>query len=137
MIKNYNCLCAEARKIREQVFVEEQGFENEFDELDAQVPHAVLFMDGQAVATGRLLPGEQQGEFVIGRVAVLQEYRGRHLGEQIMLALEEEARRAGGKKISLSAQCRASGFYQTLGYVERGAVYLDEFCPHILMEKVL
>lgn len=53
MIKIYNCLCAEARKIREQVFVEEQGFENEFDELDAQVPHAVLFMDGQAVATGR------------------------------------------------------------------------------------
>lgn len=137
MIKIYNYLCAEARKIREQVFVEEQGFENEFDEFDAQVPHAVLFMDGQAVATGRLLPGEQQGELVIGRVAVLQEYRGRHLGEQIMLALEEEARRAGGKKISLSAQCRASGFYQTLGYAERGAVYLDEFCPHILMEKVL
>ena len=54
-----------------------------------------------------------------------------------MLALEQEARRLGGKRISLSAQCRASGFYRTLGYQEIGAAYLDEFCPHILMEKSL
>lgn len=64
-------------------------------------------------------------------------FRGRNLGEQVMLALEQEARRLGGKRISLSAQCRASGFYRTLGYWEIGAAYLDEFCPHILMEKSL
>ena len=77
------------------------------------------------------------GDFIIGRVAVLPEFRGRNLGAQIMLALEQEARRVGGKRISLSAQCRASGFYQTLGYREIGEAYLDEFCPHILMEKSL
>lgn len=137
MVKIYNFLCAEAKNIRVKVFVEEQGFENEFDEWDQQVPHAVLFMDGQAVATGRLLPGEEQGEFIIGRIAVLQEYRGRHLGAQIMLELEQEARKAGGNVISLSAQCQASGFYRTLGYQEIGAVYLDESCPHILMSKRL
>lgn len=117
--------------------MEEQGFKNEFDEYDEMVPHAVLFMEGRAVATGRLLPGERSGEFIIGRVAVLPKFRGRNLGAQIMLALEQEARRVGGKRISLSAQCRASGFYQTLGYREIGEAYLDEFCPHILMEKSL
>lgn len=79
----------------------------------------------------------EQGSFVVGRIAVLQEYRRRHLGEQIMQALEMEAVKAGGINISLSAQCRASGFYRTLGYVECGEPYLDEFCPHILMEKAL
>ena len=127
MVKIYNFLCTEAKTIREKVFMEEQGFKNEFDEYDEMVPHAVLFMEGRAVATGRLLPGERSGDFIIGRVAVLP----------IMLALEQEARRVGGKRISLSAQCRASGFYQTLGYREIGEAYLDEFCPHILMEKSL
>lgn len=137
MVKIYNFLCEEAKTIREKVFMEEQGFKNEFDEYDEKVPHAVLFMEGQAVATGRLLQGEQQDEFIIGRVAVLKEYRGRNLGEQVMKALEEEAVRAGGTKISLSAQCQASGFYQTLGYEEAGEPYLDEFCQHIWMTKVL
>ena len=131
MVKIYNFLCTEAKTIREKVFMEE------FDEYDEMVPHAVLFMEGCAVATGRLLPGERSGDFIIGRVAVLPEFRGRNLGAQIMLALEQEARRVGGKRISLSAQCRASGFYQTLGYREIGEAYLDEFCPHILMEKSL
>ena len=70
-------------------------------------------------------------------ILLLVGFRGRNLGAQIMLALEQEARRVGGKRISLSAQCRASGFYQTLGYREIGEAYLDEFCPHILMEKSL
>ena len=129
MVKIYNFLCTEAKTIREKVFMEEQVFKNEFDEYDE--------MEGRAVATGRLLPGERSGDFIIGRVAVLPEFRGRNLGAQIMLALEQEARRVGGKRISLSAQCRASGFYQTLGYREIGEAYLDEFCPHILMEKSL
>ena len=140
MVKIYNFLCTEAKTIREKVFMEEQGFKNEFDEYDEMVPHAVLFMEGCAVATGRLLPGERSGDFIIGRVAVLPEFRGRNLGAQIMLALEQlgsGSGRVGGKRISLSAQCRASGFYQTLGYREIGEAYLDEFCPHILMEKSL
>lgn len=59
MVKIYNFLCTEAKTIREKVFMEEQGFKNEFDEYDEMVPHAVLFMEGCAVATGRLLPGER------------------------------------------------------------------------------
>lgn len=83
MVKIYNFLCTEAKTIREKVFMEEQGFKNEFDEYDEMVPHAVLFMEGCAVATGRLLPGERSGDFIIGRVAVLPEFRGRNLGAQI------------------------------------------------------
>ena len=63
MVKIYNFLCTEAKTIREKVFMEEQVFKNEFDEYDEMVPHALLFMEGRAVATGRLLPGERVGGF--------------------------------------------------------------------------
>ena len=34
---------ADARLIRQQVFVEEQGFVNEFDDIDAKAYHAVIY----------------------------------------------------------------------------------------------
>lgn len=45
---------ADARLIRQQVFVEEQGFVNEFDDIDAKAYHAVIYTGGYPIATGRL-----------------------------------------------------------------------------------
>ena len=72
-IKHYNSLCEEAKYIRTEVFMKEQGFKDEFDEWDNKVPHVVLFIDGKAAGTGRLLPGGNNKTFIIGRVAVLKE----------------------------------------------------------------
>ena len=137
MVKIYNFLCTEAKIYQRKSFYGRQGFKMNLMNMTKWFRMHYYLWKGRAVATGRLLPGERSGDFIIGRVAVLPEFRGRNLGAQIMLALEQEARRVGGKRISLSAQCRASGFYQTLGYREIGEAYLDEFCPHILMEKSL
>ena len=35
---------ADARLIRQQVFVEEQGFVNEFDDIDHEAYHAVIYL---------------------------------------------------------------------------------------------
>ena len=40
----YSTLPQEARRIREEVFVREQGFENEFDETDQRAFHLVCMM---------------------------------------------------------------------------------------------
>ncbi|MDR3598681.1 GNAT family N-acetyltransferase [Clostridium sp.] len=136
-IKHYDSLCEEAQYIRTEVFIKEQGFENEFDEWDDKVCHVVLFVDGKPAATGRLLLGKNNKTFVIGRVAVLQEYRKLHLGSKIISELESEAERLGGIRIELSAQCRAQGFYEKMGYVASGETYLDEYCEHINMGKQL
>jgi predicted GNAT family N-acyltransferase len=136
-IKNYNSLCEEASYIRTEVFIKEQGFKDEFDEWDNKVPHVVLFVNGKAAGTGRLLPGENNNIFVIGRVAVLEKYRKLHIGSKIINELEVIAKKLGGISIQLSAQCRAQGFYEKLGYVASGETYLDEFCEHIHMEKQL
>lgn len=42
-INTYEHLPIEAQKIREIVFMEEQGFHNEFDEIDSYATHLVLY----------------------------------------------------------------------------------------------
>jgi predicted GNAT family N-acyltransferase len=136
--KFYDRLCEPAKSIREQVFVREQGFQNEFDAFDDTAIHLVLFQNGSAVATGRLIEKtEKDGTFIIGRVAVLPQYRELHLGSDILRLLEGKAQSLNAKKIELSAQCRVQKFYEKNGYHASGDIYLDESCEHIHMEKSL
>ena len=49
--------------------------------------------------------------------------------------LEEEVKKLGGKRLIVSSQVRAQGFYEKCGFVSFGNTYLDEHVPHILMKK--
>ncbi len=133
----YKSLPAEAKYIRECVFVKEQGFENEFDDIDNTALHIVAYSDGKAAATGRMFPSETANFYTIGRIAVLPEYRKLHLGSEILSQLENKAKQLGAYGIELSAQCRVQPFYEKNGYKAEGDVYLDEFCEHIHMSKKL
>lgn len=127
-----------ARPIREEIFLQEQGFSTEFDEEEERAWHLLLFLDSEAVATGRLFPKDgEDGVYVMGRVAVRKPYRGRHLGQKVVQALEEKARQLGGTGIYLGAQTHAQTFYEQLGYHPCGEIFYDEHCPHIPMEKSL
>lgn len=126
----------EAHDIRTRVFIQEQGFVGEFDEIDRVALHVVLFEHDVPVATGRLFPEGTQSMH-IGRVAVLPAYRGRGLGAAVIRELESAARTQGYTEVILSAQTRVRGFYEALGYQAFGDCYLDEFCPHIQMKKQL
>lgn len=120
----------EAMDVRMEVFVEEQGFsrEAEQDGRDRHCLH-VLILDGKRpVATGRLY--EEDGVYHIGRLAVRKEARGQRLGDMAMRMLIYKARDLGAGEIVVSAQVQAQPFYEKLGFVPRGEVYLDEHCPH-------
>lgn len=136
-IIKYDFLPEAARRIRTQVFLDEQKFTVEFDDTDAICTHLVMFIDDRAAAVCRYFYSEVNGCYMIGRVAVSKEFRGRHLGTQIMTAAEEHIREDGGVKTAVSAQCRVSGFYESLGYTKTSEEYLDEYCPHVLMIKEL
>lgn len=126
----------EAKKIRQTVFVEEQGFQNEFDEIDPVARHVVAWEDGRPIATGRVFLKDGAKEtWIIGRVAVLPPYRGKGIGALIVHQLEQIALHCGAREWTLSAQLRAKGFYENLGYTAHGNVYQDEFCPHVAMCK--
>ena len=123
-------------RIRTDVFVEEQGFVVEFDDDDAISTHIVLYDGDVPVAVCRIIPGED-GECHIGRIAVVREYRGRGIGSAVVTEAEDVARSMGFRESLLSAQVRAKGFYETLGYEAFGDEYLDEYCPHVMMRKRL
>lgn len=130
-------LSPDAVMIRKSVFVEEQGFQNEFDQTDETAFHLVLYADDAPAAVARLFAQQDGATYTVGRIAVLPQYRGLHLGNRILKEAEQCARQNGAKRLTLSAQCRVQPFYEKNGYIASGGVYLDEFCPHIHMEKML
>ena len=134
--KLYDGISPDCRSVRQAVFMEEQGFENEFDQTDENCVHIVIYDENeQPAGTGRVF--RQEDGWYIGRVAVLKKYRGRSLGSMIVLGLEKAAAERGAENVLLWAQCRAAGFYEKLGYSSAGQFHDDEGCPHVLMKKTI
>ncbi|MGN0407880.1 MAG: GNAT family N-acetyltransferase [Bacteroides sp.] len=139
--KVYDILGDDGKFIRQKVFCEEQGFINEFDEIDKTAKaawHLVLYDNTRPAATARLIcKNQKEGRYIIGRVAVLMEYRKLHLGSRLVEELEGIAVANGATVLEVSAQCRAKAFYEKCGFAAQGSTYEDEGCPHIKMVKKL
>ncbi len=128
-------LTEDARKIREEVFINEQGFKYEFDETDPVCTHIVFYDGDTPAAVCRYY--KRDGEYRIGRLAVMREYRGMGIGKYALKTAEELIKSEGGSVVGLSAQTQAEGFYRRLGYTPEGEVYKEEFCDHLFMKKAL
>lgn len=116
------------RKLRETVFVREQGvpLELEWDGLDATAIHLLAETpDGGALGTARLLPSGQ-----IGRMAVLSEYRGRGIGARLLAAALQAARNRGQPQPWLNAQTSAAEFYRKAGFRPEGEIFMEAGIPH-------
>jgi predicted GNAT family N-acyltransferase len=136
----------QALAIRRAVFIEEQGVpvELEIDEHDGDpavlktAVHVLGLVEGQPVSTGRLLlERDEQGYAHVGRVAVLAGERGKGYGAAVMGRLHALAVERGYRGITLAAQLHAIGFYERLGYVARGEVFLDAGIEHRWMDLEL
>lgn len=136
-IRSYRTLPPEAVAIRQAVFVDEQGFAEEFDGTDREAVHLVLFLQDTPTATCRYYWNQEQGCHAIGRLAVVWTHRGQQLGAAMLRAAEEQIAQAGGTQAALAAQIRAQGFYEKQGYQPHGAPFDEEGCPHIWMRKAL
>lgn len=136
-IKTYHTLPLEAKEIREEVFMKEQGFVNEFDDIDSIATHLVLFWEGQPAGVCRFFPTKEPGVWDFGRLAVRKAYRDKHLGSLLVQEAERQIRDQGGAKLALMAQIRVQKFYEKNGYTPFGEPCDDEGCPHIWMVKVL
>lgn len=124
-----------AGPLRFAIFVGEQNVPQgiELDDKDAECVHALAYDDaGKAIGTGRLLPDGH-----IGRMAVVVEWRRQGVGQAILEALIEEARKRGHAEVVLSAQLQAAEFYRGQGFVAEGKVYEEAGILHQAMRKVL
>lgn len=138
-IKVYSTLPEEAKIIRTQVFVKEQGFSKdlEFDEYENIATHLVGFIDEDFAATSRFYYSKNHNAYLIGRIAVKKEHRKKGLGALIVAGAEEEIKKIGGEKAVIHAQLRVKKFYESIGYQAFGEIDLEEGVEHIMMEKSL
>lgn len=132
-VADWSSQAKQLRAVREAVFITEQQVprELEWDAVDPRCTH-VIAMDGKGspIGTGRLDPDGS-----IGRMAVLQDWRGRGVGDAMLQLLIREARRQGHKFLELSSQMHATGFYLRHGFVKRGEPYMEAGIPHIKMYR--
>lgn len=152
----------DAAQVRRAVFMDEQGYENEFDAID-EAPsciHVTLYVDGELAGCSRVFPEELEREadaeapvspacdmdkgiaagetYIMGRVAVLPTMRRRGLASKIIEAGDAAASDAGAKLIKLHAQEYVLPLYAMAGYTQIAPVdYEDEGQPHAWMAKLL
>lgn len=135
-IETYLSLPEAAQSLRQQVFMREQGFTQEFDEDDSRALHLVAWCGQEAAGTCRIL--EQDGEFHLQRLAVLPEYRKQGIAARLVKEAESRIREAGGSLVRLHAQVQAQPFYEKQGYVACSEPDdEDEGVPHVWMVHVL
>lgn len=124
--------------VRTKVFMEEQGFQDEFDEIDEREStiHLTMYVDDALVGCSRTFPDpDHAGIYIFGRLAVLPEFRKNGYGGTILEKSEGFAKNAGANEINLHAQCSVTPFYEAYGYEQYGEIELDEHVEHIWMKK--
>ena len=125
-------------EIRRVVFILGQNvsLEEEIDGLDPAALHLLAFDGDRPVGTARILLGQGYGK--IGRVAVLEEARGKGAGLALVRAAIERLRAEPGmREARLGAQTHALAFYERLGFEAHGPVYADAGIPHRDMRLAL
>jgi len=110
--------------------------EQEFDEHDTPQTHYIVIYDGVLpVATARLYAADTD-KVVLGRIVVLEEYRGRGLGRTVVLEAEKWAAELGFRIAVLEARLEKRGFYEKLGYTaETDRIIHGETFTCVYMEK--
>jgi len=125
--------------LRADVFVVEQACA--YQDLDGKDEHSFWVWaedeNGTVHATARLLPaGISYKEISIGRVCTSMESRRTGLGKLLMEECLNQCERLWGKQtITISAQQYLLKFYNELGFVEEGEMYLEDDIPHLKMKR--
>ncbi|WP_425636038.1 GNAT family N-acetyltransferase [Algoriphagus yeomjeoni] len=126
-----------AFKIREQVFVVEQGVDPqaEYDEYESQCSHFLACMDDQPVgaARWRITPNGVKLE----RFAVLKDVRGQGVGQALVVAVLKDIEatpEANGLKKYLHSQLSAVPLYSRFGFEKAGDIFEECNIMHYKMQ---
>ncbi|MBK8814363.1 MAG: GNAT family N-acetyltransferase [Methylococcaceae bacterium] len=132
---DYKADFEDLRLIRKAVFIVEQNIPEdiEFDVIDSNCYH-VIARDNhhKPIGTARLSPDRK-----IGRMAVLENWRGKGVGKALITAILDKARKLGFIEVTLHAQTAVLNFYQKLGFTEEGKLFFEADIAHQLMRMPL
>ncbi len=130
----------DAVKIRQKVFVQEQGvpLDIEIDDKEALCLHFVAYDDKDvACATCRIFPDSHEENATLQRMAVLSSHRGQKLGQFLLQQTMAYCKEQGFKTMELHAQLSAKPFYDKLGFIPEGEIFQEAGINHQTMTKEL
>ncbi|PKM57618.1 MAG: GNAT family N-acetyltransferase [Firmicutes bacterium HGW-Firmicutes-3] len=119
--------------IRYEVFTKEQGvdIQHERDFYDYFAHHVVVMEGDLPVATGRLIFTNEV--FLLGRIAVLKNYRRKNYGDLVVRMLIDRAFSIGATEVEVHAQLSVQGFYEGIGFISIGEPFFEAGIEHITM----
>lgn len=114
-------------QIRRTIFIEEQNVpeELEWDDDDETATHFLVTRNDEVIATARLKPDGQ-----IGRMAVIEMYRNKGIGSQLLHFVIQTATRLKLKQVYLHAQTSAIHFYEKQGFITNTEIFYEANIPH-------
>ena len=117
--------------IRRKVFCIEQNVseEIEMDEFDDIATHILAYIGGKAIGTARWRFSEEGAK--MERFAVLKEYRGKGVGEELVKYTLDKLR--DNNFIYLNAQESVIKFYEKFGFEVVGDRFYEADIPHTKM----
>jgi ElaA protein len=125
-------------QLRSEVFVVEQNCVFlDADDKDQNAYHFMGFDTNKLVAYTRLVPpGEIYEQASIGRVVTSPLVRGSGAGKELMnKSIEAVYTLFGIQPIKIGAQLYLKQFYESLGFRQVSAMYLEDGIEHIYMIK--
>ena len=122
-------------RLRTDVFVVEQ--ECPYPELDGRdaepgTLHLWVEVDGEPVATLRVLEEDGEPAYRIGRVATHRAHRGKGYAAALV---EEALARAGEAPVELDAQAYLEQWYARFGFRRTGPDFLEDGIAHLPMRR--
>lgn len=124
--------------LRSEVFVVGQNIVYmDLDYKDHRAHHILGYVEGRIAAYCRIFkPGDYFDDCAIGRVSLLEKYRGLGLGHALMdKALSVVEQLWGATPITISAQMYLEKFYRDHGFVTISEPYIEEDIVHIRMRR--
>lgn len=126
----------EIKKIRKLVFQEELQMKPEIDEdgQDDYCMHVLAFEGEEPVAIGRI--SFDGWDFVISKVAVLPEHRGKKYGDFIVRMLIDKAMMSNAKQVQLDSFEETTAFFETIGFQKKedGGMLGDKKLIHMVLD---
>lgn len=124
-------------QLRAEVFVVEQNCPYlDMDDKDYKSFHVLGYDHDKLVACTRLVPVgiSYDLEPSIGRVVTHPSVRSLGYGKLLMeYSINETKKRFNSSIIVIGAQLYLDKFYQNLGFVPEGEIYLEDNIPHMTM----
>lgn len=126
----------DALQLRELVFtIGQKCSDPDLDDVDRRAVHMLGYDDSKLVGYLRIY--EKNHRQNLGRIVVAPDRQGQGIGREMMLVVIAHLQKENpGQIIEMSAQYYLEKFYQSLGFVSEGEVYLEAGIPHVRMQLV-